>query len=250
MAEATQVQDFKFVAVGRLAAIRTGIIENSQVSGINGTFKTTMVLESDQTNMNGDHRLLVVQAYGAKSDAAEAFHIGDEVKVQGRLRGSETQPDQHGVKHYRTSLTMNTIEKAEGLEHGFTFEASGLVDRQPTLDRVIGKGYVRSAFVLSRSIVQNGKPIQAKIELSSIKDVAVEASHAQVGDLLVARGDINSVQEVDKETDKVRVDAEGNPYYRTFVNTTELINLTPHLDQTVGTTAPAPEAEVNAPAPF
>ena len=244
MAEATQVQDFKFTAVGRIKTMDSELITSAN-SQMRGKSKTTIVIESDQTNRNNEHPIFVVEAYAQKSVEATKFAVGDEVKVEGRIRGGAGRVGQDGFEHYRTSASLGKIEKAEGLEHGFSFEATGTLERA-TIGTTPMTGDAKAGIVLTRTFGQDGDKV-AKIELNAYRGAAIDAGQAFKGDTIVAKGSLNSRAQVDFESNEVRTDANGRPYYNTYATADEIVNLTPHLEQS----APAPEtAEVDAPAPF
>lgn len=236
MAEVTQ--GFKFTAVGRIKEIRTEVITSTE-SSMRGRAMTHLLLESDVANYNGEHAQLMVNAYGQRSADLNGFGIGDEVKVEGNISSGKARTGTDGLEHYRPGLSLAKVEKAEGLEHGFNFEAAGKLERV-TVGQTFKSNDAKAAIVLTREYERNGALETAKVEINAFRAAALDVAEAQNGDMIVARGGINSRAQVDFNTNQVRTDANGHPYYNTYVSANEVMNLTPHVEKS---NLDAPEAE-------
>lgn len=236
------VQDFKFRAVGRIKETKTELITRD--GPMRGKAMTTLLIESDGTNFRDEHPLLEVKAYGEKSVTAGKFEVGTEVEIDGRMRGGAPRVDTHGVEHYRTSLSVGNIKVAEGLEHGFTFEATGNMKRV-SLGQVERSGDAKASVVLERTYNERGDI--AMLEVAAYRDTALDAGEAGQGDNLVIKGEIVSRPQIDYETNQTKTDLNGRPYYNTMVTASEVVNLTPHVDKEAPT---KDEQEAEAEIPF
>ena len=240
MAEITQ--DFKYTAVGRIKDIHSELMTGDNPN-LRGRTKTTIVLEQDKENRNKEHTQLVITAFGERAANAEKFAVDDSVKVQGRMAGSATpRVGKDGLEHYRPNFTLSSIEAAEGLEHEFTFEAIGKLERV-NLGRTVGTGDASANVVLSRTFGQdNDKTV--RFELNAYRGAALDLGEAKVGDIVAIRGSMNSKQQLDFETNEVRCDANGHPYYNTYVAGNEVVNLTPQVEKSNLDTPEAESAEI------
>ncbi len=238
MAEVTQ--GFKFTAVGRIKEIRTELITSPE-SSMRGRAMTHLLLESDVANYNGEHAQLMVNAYGQRSADLNSFAVGDEVKVDGNIGSGRPRTGTDSLEHYRPGLSLAKIEKAEGIEHGFTFEAAGKLERV-VAGQTFKRNDAKAAIVLTREYERNGAVETAKVEINAFRGAALDVANAQTGDMIVARGGVNSRPQVDFNTNQVRTDADGHPYYNTYVSANEVLNLTPHVEKTAEINQPEAES--------
>lgn len=220
---------FNFTAVGRIANIDSKM----QETGANRGTKVARITLEAQGDPDYEPTQLQVTAYRDRAVEASRFQVGDDVTVTGRVRG-RVWADKLGEERSSAYLTVGKIEKVDPeVAQGFNVELHGTVAASPRLGETKGKGHAVANVMLEHEF--NPKYPPEKVEFGAFRAVAMDASTAQVGDEIVAKGDVSS-----------RLDANG--YTNTNIVAREVVNLTPHINQTVAAEQPAASEPAVAPA--